>query len=68
MSRFHQSSSYSHKIRRLDYECYRLSWVVDRYYEGSRQRFPTAYTRDTDEGGARRFAKKWGCPMPAESR
>lgn len=66
MSRFHPSTSYNHRIRRLDPECFRLSWTVDRYYDGSRQRFPTVYTRDTDERGARRFSRRWGCAVPGD--
>lgn len=44
--------------------CYRLSWTIDRYYAGSRLRFPTTMRRDTDEKGARRFAKKWDIQFP----
>lgn len=43
---------------------YRLHWTVDRYYSDSRLRFPTNYTRDTNEAGVRRFCKKWDLPLP----
>jgi hypothetical protein len=66
VGRYSPNLSRSHKIQRLCRDCYRLSWTVDRYYSGSRLRFPTRYTRDTDEAGARRFAKKWGAAMPPE--
>lgn len=43
---------------------YRLSWVVDRYYSGSRLRFPKVYTRETDEKGAKRFCRRRGIEFP----
>jgi hypothetical protein len=39
---------------------------VDRYTKNGRIRLPTRYSRDTDEKGAARFCKKWGCRMPPE--
>jgi hypothetical protein len=57
--------SYSHRIRQIDIDHYRLSWVVDFKYPSSRLRFPRTFSRDTDEAGARRFAKRHECPMPA---
>ena len=64
--RHRQQRSYNH---RCQYHSnwggwYEISWTVDRYVSGSRLRFPTTYTRDTDEAGARRFCKKWGIPLP----
>ncbi|AET42315.1 hypothetical protein SDSG_00050 [Ruegeria phage DSS3-P1] len=67
MSRWSSSGSKGHHIERLFHDCYRLSWTVDRYYSRSRLRHPTRYSRDTDEAGARRFAKKWGVNMPKEN-
>lgn len=61
MSRFNSSGSTSHSVSKIGDDHYRLSWTVDRYIKGSRLRFPTKYNRDTDELGAIRFAKKWGC-------
>lgn len=58
-------SAYGHRIRRIAHDHYRLSWTVDRKYVGSRLRFPTGYSRDTDEAGAIRFARKWDVRMPA---
>lgn len=58
--------AYAHNIRKLMYGTYRLSWSFDMKYSGSRLRFPRTVTRDTDRAGAERFAKKWGCPMPAD--
>lgn len=66
MSRFSGGGSKGHKIQRLDSSWYRLRWTVDYYYSGSRLRFPRGFSRDTDEAGARRFAKKWGVKMPEE--
>lgn len=66
MSRFNSHSSYSHKCRKVGHDHYRLSWVVDRYVRGSRLRFPTTYTRDTDEKGAGKFCKKWDIDFPEE--
>lgn len=60
MGRYSPNNSYGHRIIRIEAGCYRLSWVNDRYYAGSRQRFPTTTHRDTDLEGAQRFAKKWG--------
>lgn len=66
MSRFSSAGSYGHAIQRLGNDHFRLSWVVDRYYPTSRLRHPRVCTRDTDEAGARRFAKRWGVPLPKE--
>lgn len=66
MSRFSSAGSYGHSIKRLFLDGYRLSWVVDRYYAGSRLRFPTSYSRETDLAGAKRFAKKWEIAEPVE--
>lgn len=63
MSR-HTSGSSDHRIQLLWPDCYELSWVVDRYYSGSRLRFPTGYRRITDAAGAARFAKKWDVEIP----
>ena len=60
MSRHRSSGAKGFRIQRIGHDHYRLSWVVDRYYEWSRLRHPTGYKRDTDEAGARRFAKKHG--------
>lgn len=67
-------SSSRHKILRIYQDWYRLYWtikqyrwvVVDRLGNESRLRYPREYHRDTDEAGARRFAKKWGVKMPEE--
>ena len=59
MGRYSSSGSYSHRIQRIGRDFYRLHWTVDRYYQGSRLRYPRGCSRDTDEAGATRFAKKW---------
>jgi len=60
MSRYRRQSSYGHDYEKMGHDWYRIHWTVDRYVKGSRLRFPTRYSRDTDETGARRFCKKWG--------
>ena len=64
MSRFNSTGSRGHTITRIAPDCYRLHWTVDRYTKNSRLRFPTGHSRATDEAGARRFAKRWGCAFP----
>lgn len=68
MSRHRSAGSYGHRLQRIGFDHYRLSWVVDRYTATSRLRFPTGCTRDTDHAGAVRFARRWGLEAPeAES-
>jgi hypothetical protein len=57
-------TAYAHNIRRIGADHYRLSWSFDTKIAGSRLRWPRTITRDTDEAGAMRFARKWGCSMP----
>lgn len=57
-------SSYAHKIQHIGPDHYRLHWIVDHKYPSSRLRFPRCHSRDTDEAGAKRFAKRWNRPMP----
>lgn len=66
MSRHNSSGSYDRHCQCLSrvHGEYQLSWVVDRYYESSRLRFPREYHRDTDEKGARRFCKRWNITFP----
>lgn len=59
MGRYTKSESRGHKVQDLGHGCYRLSWVVDRYYPNSRLRHPTVTTRDTDREGMERFVKRW---------
>lgn len=51
--------AYGHDVRQIAHDHYRMSWTIDRKYEGSRLRYPTTFSRDTDERGAKRFAKRW---------
>jgi hypothetical protein len=62
------SSSYNHRIQDLGHGRYRLSWTIDKKYEGSRLRFPRGMSRDTDEKGAKRFAKRWDLTFPPVPR
>lgn len=58
--------SYGHHIRRIGPDHYRLSWAVDFKYASSRLRHPRGFDRDTDEAGARRFARRWHVNMPED--
>jgi hypothetical protein len=58
------SRGYDHTIKFIGPDHYRLSWWHDRKVQGSRLRFPRCMSRDTDETGALRFAKKWDTAMP----
>ena len=68
MSRYSSSGSTGHGIQRFGPDEFRISWVVDFYYRGSRLRWPRQFTRDTDRAGALRFSRRWGVPMPEEPR
>jgi hypothetical protein len=57
-------TAYAHNVRRIGADHYRLSWSFDTKIAGSRLRWPRTITRDIDEAGALRFARKWGCSMP----
>ena len=59
MSRHRTATSYGHCIEKLyQADCYRISWTVDCYVEGSRLRFPRVSRRLTDLAGAKRFARR----------
>ncbi len=59
--------SYGHRVSRSTWVgCFHLCWTTDRWVTGSRLRIPTSHTRDADEAGARRFAKRWGVAFPEE--
>lgn len=65
MSRHRSGHSYSHRIKRVCADTFRISWTVDFYYRGQRCRFSRRFYRETDQRGAERFAKKWNLEMPA---
>jgi len=56
----------NHRIKRIMFDVYELSWSYEVKYGGSRILWHRTMRRDTDKKGAERFAKKWGCPMPPE--
>lgn len=60
MTRSSSKKSYRHRVKQIAHDHWRVSWVVDFHYRDSRLRHPRIYSRDTDERGAKRFAKKWG--------
>lgn len=64
MTRHRPSGSYGHRIVKERDDEYVISWHYDRYYTGTRGRFPQRRSRDTDLAGARRFAKRWGLEVP----
>ena len=65
MSRHRSRKSYGHRVRKIEHDWYCLSWCVDFYYSGNRLRHPRGFRRDTDEAGAKRFAKRWKLEVPA---
>jgi hypothetical protein len=64
MTRHRPAKTYGHKLRRIDADWYRMSWVMDFYYRSSRLRHPRVFKRDTDLAGAKRFAKRHGIALP----
>lgn len=60
MSRHSAPPSRAHCVRYTGDGNYRLTWVIDRYREGRRLRYPRLVERTTDIKGALRFAKRWG--------
>ncbi len=59
MSRHRPSAAYGHHVQDIGHGNYIISWTYDRYYQGSRLRWPTTLKRVTDRAGAIRFAKRW---------
>ncbi len=57
-----------HRIQDLRGGIYLLSWEYEVKYSGSRLLFHRKMTRETDRKGAEKFSKKWGCPMPTETK
>lgn len=68
MSRYRSSGSYSHVCQHMGGDDYRLSWTADRYYRGSRLRFPRRCSRWTDAKGAVRFCRRWNIELPESLR
>lgn len=56
------SKSYDHKCSNTVYVgiYYKISWIIDYYYEECFIRFPRVFSRITDQNGAKKFCKKWG--------
>jgi len=59
VSRFNSTGSSGHGVSKIEHDCWRISWVVDFYYQGSRLRHPRVFSRVTDDAGAKKFARKW---------
>jgi hypothetical protein len=68
MGRYSSNPSTGHRVQELMFDCYRISWTVDRYYSGDRLRYPTRYSRDTDTTGMLRFCAKWDIETPEDKR
>lgn len=67
MGRYEPSRSRSHHCECLGRDEYFISWEYDRYYTGSRLRFPTRIRRYTNEKGARKFCKRWKIEFPEQN-
>lgn len=61
------STAYAHAWYQIDADTFRVAWTVDRKVFGSRLRYPTRFTRETDRLGAVRFSKRHGLQAPAEA-
>jgi len=60
MTRHNPGGGYGHYCEYHEhFNYYRIGWCFDRYYAGSRLRYPKRIERDTDESGAKRFCEKW---------
>lgn len=68
MGRYSEQKSYNHRIDYVGWLTWRMYWTVDRYYSGSRLRYPTQFSRDTDEEGARRFCKRHELDFPRSEK
>ncbi len=60
MSRYSSSGGKNYVCRKIgnDQYGYKISWMVDYYYAGSRLRYPRSFSRITDLKGAMRFCRK----------
>ncbi len=61
-----RSGGTRHRISKLGFDDYELSWQHEIKYGGSRILHHRTMRRETNRKGAEKFAKKWGCPMPSE--
>lgn len=59
-----RSGGSHHYIKRIYPDIYEIGWAYEAKYTGARTRHHRWIRRDTNEKGARRFAKKWGLEMP----
>ncbi len=66
MGRYSRNGSVNHALQRLCFDCWRLTWVCDRYYVGDRCRYPRRNSRETDAKGALRFCKRWDISIPEQ--
>jgi len=62
--RYKAQHSYNHDCSYIAGGSWEIRWTVDRYYAGSRLRFPTTYRRIADESGAKRFCQRWNVEFP----
>lgn len=67
MGRYGRNPGYNFRCKPIGNGIYRLQWTVDRYSRYSRLRNPSSFSRDTEEGGARKFCKKHGLVFPGNA-
>ncbi len=68
MSRHNPGGGYGHHARKITTDTWEISWMFDRYYTGSRLRYPQHMSRITDRAGAERFVRKWGLVFRSDGR
>jgi hypothetical protein len=66
MGRYSGNTSYGHRWRKIGVNEFIISWIYDKYYAGSRLRFPQHRDKYVDLKGCIKFCKKWGIEQPKE--
>lgn len=67
MGRYSGNNVSGHKLRRLGEDCWRISWVIDRYYPTSNLRHPTGYSRVTYSEGSEKEMDQIFTPQQVEN-
>ena len=60
MTQYGSAISFGHRVRRLGWDLYCISWAVNRHHPSGKQRRPSVVRRNTDLKGALAFIKRWG--------
>lgn len=63
-----RAGSHSHRLVKCGDGRYEMRWHTNHWARGSRLRVIAAHSRDTNEVGAKRFAKRWGVKMPEDKK